>query len=129
MIMPMMTVTLPIYRKKYRAMQSETNLSKTATEQAYKATANSLQAEYYDAIQLYQDAERRIKLYEHQSVLAKKSLDIITASFSASGADLTDILRIRQQTLDFEFKQVEAVVDFNTAIAWLKRLGNLEMQN
>ena len=42
--------------------------------------------------------------------------------FETSGSALTDILRIRQQTLDYEYKQVEAVVDFNTAIAWLHRL-------
>jgi hypothetical protein len=49
-------------------------------------------------------------------------------SFSASGAGLTDILKIRQQTLDYELKQVEAVVDYNTSIAWLKRLGNIEIK-
>jgi hypothetical protein len=43
-------------------------------------------------------------------------------SFSTSASGLTDILRIRQQVLDYEFKQVEAVSDYNTAIAWLERL-------
>jgi outer membrane protein TolC len=122
MIMPMVAVTLPIYRKKYKAMQNEADLMKTATEQGYKATANSLQTEYYEASQLYQDAQRRIKQYENQSLLAKKSLDIMIKSFSASGAGLTDILRIRQQMLDYQFKQIESLVEYNTAIAWLKRL-------
>ncbi len=122
MVMPMVTVTLPIYRKKYKAMQNEADLLKTATEQGYKATANSLQTEYYEALQLYQDAQRRVKLYESQSQLAKKTLDITIKSFSASGSGLTDILRIRQQLLDYQLKQVEAVTDYNTAIAWLKRL-------
>ena len=43
-------------------------------------------------------------------------------SFSSSGSDLTGVLRIRQQTLDYEFKKVEALTDYNTAIAWLNRL-------
>jgi hypothetical protein len=43
-------------------------------------------------------------------------------SFSSSGAILTDILRVRQQTLDYRFKHVEAVADYNTAIARLKQL-------
>jgi outer membrane protein TolC len=128
MIMPMVTVTLPIYRKKYKAMQAEANLMKMATEQGYIATANLLQTEYYEAIQLYQDAQRRMKLYENQSMLAKKSLEIMIKSFSTSGSDLTEILRVRQQVLDYEFKEVEAMVDYNTAIAWLKRLGNLEIK-
>lgn len=122
MVMPMVRVTLPIYRKKYKSMQLEAELSKSATEQNYKATANSLQTEYYEALQFYQDAGRRMRLYESQSQLAKKSLDIMIKSFSASGSGLTDILRIRQQTLDYEFKQVQAMADYNTATAWLKRL-------
>jgi outer membrane protein TolC len=122
MIMPMVTVTLPIYRKKYIAMQTEAELLKTATSQNYQATSNSLQTEYYQAVQLYQDAQRRVKLYENQYQLASKSLDLILKSFSTSSSGLTDVLRVRQQTLDYELKQVEAVADLNTSIAWLKRL-------
>jgi outer membrane protein TolC len=127
MIMPMVTITLPIYRKKYNAMKSETELLKTATSQGYLATSNSLQAEFYEAVQLYQDATRRQKLYADQFQLANKSLSIMLKSFSSSGTGLTDLLRVRQQTLDYEFKQIEAIADCNTAIAWLKRLGNLEI--
>lgn len=122
MVMPMVTVTLPIYRKKYKAMQEEVSLQKSATEQGFQATANALQTEYYDAIQLYQDAQRRMKLYQNQADLANKSLNILMKSFSASGSGLTDLLRIQQQTLDYETRQIEAIADNNTAIAWLKRL-------
>lgn len=122
MIMPMVVVSLPIYRKKYNAMKTEADLLKTATSQNYQATSNSLQTEYYQAMQLYQDAQRRVKLYDNQYQLASKSLDLILKSFSTSSSGLTDVLRVRQQTLDYELKQVEAVADFNTAIAWLKRL-------
>jgi len=128
MIMPMVTVTLPIYRKKYNAMINEAELLKTATSQNYQATANSLQAEYYQAVQLYQDSQRRVKLYDNQFQLASKSLDLMLKSFSVSSSALTDVLRVRQQTLDYELKRVEAVADFNTAIAWLKRLGNLSYE-
>lgn len=122
MIMPMVTVTLPIYRKKYKAMQEEVKFQKVATQQGYQAAANALQTEYYEAIQLYQDARRRMKLYQNQAELANKSLNILMKSFSSSGAGLTDLLRIRQQMLDYETKQIEAISDNNTAIAWIKRL-------
>lgn len=122
MIMPMITVTLPIYRKKYHAMVNEADLLSTATSLNYQATTNSLQVEYYQAVQLYQDAQRRIKLYENQYQLASKSLDLMLKSFSVSTSALTDVLRIRQLTFDYELKQVEAIADFNTATAWLKRL-------
>lgn len=127
MIMPMVVVTLPVYRKKYNAMRDESELLKTASAQNYEATANSLQVEYYQAVQLYQDSKRRIKLYAGQYLLASKSFDLMLKSFSVSTSGLNDVLRIRQQTLDYELKQVDAIADFNIAIAWLKRLGNLEI--
>lgn len=122
MIMPMITVTLPIYRKKYKAMQNEVDLLNSASEQNCILASNSLRTEYYEALQLFQDAQRRIKLYENQSILANKTLNIMIKSFSVSGSGLNDILQIRQQLLNYEFKQVEALTDYNTAISWLKRL-------
>ena len=126
MIMPMLTVTLPIYRKKYNAMQVETKFLKTASEQNYQATANALQSEYYEAMQLYRDAQRRLKLYDNQTQLAQRSLDILIKNFSVSGSGLTDLLRTRQLVLDYQFKQVEAITDYNTAIAWIKRLKSVD---
>ena len=122
MIMPMATLTLPIYRKKYNAMKSETEFLKTANKENYKATANSLHADYYEAIQLFQDAQRRMKLYDSQSKLTKKTLDIMLKSFSTASSSLTDVLRVRQQTLDYDFKQTDAIADYNSAFAWMQRL-------
>jgi outer membrane protein TolC len=122
MIMPMITVTLPVYRKKYNAMQKEAELLGSAADQNYEATANALQNEFYQAVQMYHDAKRRVTLYASQYQLASKSLALILKSFSTSASGLTDVLRIRQQTLDYELLQVQATADLNTSVAWLKRL-------
>jgi outer membrane protein TolC len=122
MIMPMLTVTLPIYRKKYRAMQDETDIIKEVNEQNYKATRNSLQTEYFEALQAFQDAQRRMKLFEKQSLLVQQTLKILIISFSSSGSSLTDILRLQQQLIDYEYKQVEAIVDYNNSISLIIRL-------
>ena len=103
-------------------MQAEADLMKTATAQGIQATSNALQVDYFAAVQEYKDAQRRTALYENQLNLASQSLNILLKSFSASGAGLTDLLRVRQQTLDYGLKQIEAVADFNTAIAKLQRL-------
>lgn len=122
MLMPMVSVTLPVYRKKYRAMREEAELLSKASSENYQAISNSLNTDYYSAVQLYRDAQRRVKLYENQYSLASKSLEIMLKSFSSSSVSLTDVLRVRQQTLDYELKQVEAITDLNTATAWLNRL-------
>jgi outer membrane protein TolC len=122
MIMPMVSVTLPIYRKKYRAMQTEAGLLSTAASQSRQSASNKLQSEYYQALQMYEDAQRRVRLYKSQYQLASRSLDLIMKSFAVSASGLTDVLRVQQQTLDYELKQAEAVADLNTAVAWLNRL-------
>lgn len=122
MVMPMLSFTIPLYRKKYKAMESEAYYAKKAVVQSYSATTNLLQKEYYEALQLHLDSQRRLSLYRKQSTLAKKSLDIMIASFSASNSSLTDILKIRQQLFDYEIKEVEALTDNGTAVAWMHRL-------
>lgn len=122
MIMPMLSVTLPIYRKKYKAMQTESGYLKAASENNYVATANALKIAYLEALQQYHDAKRRIKLYQNQRELTQKSVDILLKSFAASTVGLTEIVQVQQQMLDYEMKEVEAVVDYNKAISQLKRL-------
>jgi outer membrane protein TolC len=78
---------------------------------------------------MFRDAGRRMELYQNQFQLASRSFDLMLKSFSTSSSGLTDVLRIRQQMLDYELRQVEAVADYNTAIAWLNRLmANSQIQ-
>lgn len=122
MIMPMVSVTLPVYRKKYNAMINEAELLRTAAVNSYNAAASNLQTEYYKAVQQYHDAQQRVFLYDNQYQLASKSLDLMIKDFASSSSTLTDLLRVRRQALDYELKQTEARADLNTASALLKRL-------
>jgi outer membrane protein TolC len=122
MVMPMVTVTIPVYRKKYNAMKSETDLLKSSSEQSYRATANSLKVELFSAMLDYQDTSRRVKLYEGQRSLASRSLDLMLKDFSSSASSLTDVLRLRQQIYEHELNLIEASADLNIASAWITRL-------
>jgi outer membrane protein TolC len=122
MIMPMFSITIPVYRKKYNAARNETELLSSAALESYTAEYNSLKAEYAEAIQQYEDAERRIRLYTEQSELAEKSLQLILKSFSVASADLTELLRARQLVQDYGIGMSDATADLNIAIARLKRL-------
>ncbi|MCK7534995.1 MAG: TolC family protein [Marinilabiliales bacterium] len=122
MVMPMVSFTLPIYRKRYNAMKTEADLLRSAAEHNYTSTVNSLKAEFYNAFQLYQDAELRTALYEGQLILAARSLDLLLKAYSTSASSLADVLRMRQQINEYELKLVGSNVDLNTAAAWITRL-------
>jgi cobalt-zinc-cadmium efflux system outer membrane protein len=117
MTMPMVSLTLPIYRKKYKAMRHEAELMRDAATMSAENTTNDLRVSFQQTLQSLYDADRRVKLYTDQAKLADKSVQLLIASFSASSADFVEVLRMQQQLLDYQFKQVEAVVDKNTSIA------------
>lgn len=119
MIMPMISMTLPIYRKKYKAMRHEAEFMRDAATVSAENVTNNLRVNFQETMQNLNDAGRRVKLYTEQAMLANKSVQLLITSFSASGTDFEEVLRMEQQLLDYQFKKVEAVVDKNTSIAQL----------
>ncbi len=125
MTMPMISLTLPIYRKKYKAMRHEAELMRDAATVSAENVTNDLRVNFQETMQNLSDAGRRINLYNEQAMLANKSVQLLTTSFSTGGTDFEEVLRMEQQLLDYQFKKVEAVVDKNTSIARLVYLtGN-----
>jgi outer membrane protein TolC len=122
MIMPMISLSLPIYRKKYNAMQKEAVYLEESSKAGYQDALRSLQIEYLKAVQSYNDAGRRLKLYSAQQDLEMKTFNILIKSYSASGASLSEVLMASGEQRDYEMKLVEAVADYNTSIAMLERL-------
>jgi len=119
MIMPMISVTLPIYRKKYKAMRHEAEFMRDAATVSAENVTNNLRVNFQETMQNLNDAGRRVKLYTEQALLANKSVQLLITSFSANGTDFEEVLRMEQQLIDYQFKKVEAVVDKNTSISQL----------
>lgn len=127
MVMSMVTLTLPIYRRKYKAMQQEADLLKDANKYNLQATANDLQNNYSQAMELFNDSQRRMQLYDNQTELAKQSYSLMLKRLEVSTSGLSDLLRINQQLIDYQSKHLQAVKDYNTSVAWLVRLSGEEV--
>lgn len=124
MLMPMFTMSIPIYRKKNNAMQNEARLMQAAGIQQLKSLKNSLLVEYRSLIQNIDDAQRRIDLYNEQEELARKTTDLLLASFSTTGTNYEEVLRMQYKVLDYGFKYIEAITDYNTSVALAEKLMN-----
>lgn len=124
MFMPMVSLSIPIYRKKYTAMQNEARLMQEAGDQQTIDLKNNLMVQYRQFIQNLDDAERRIALYREQEELAKKSADLLLSGFTTTGNDFEEVLRMQLKVLDYSFYQVEAIVDYNTSVAMAEKLMN-----
>lgn len=125
MVMPMVNFSIPIYRKKYNSMQKEAKLLEESSQQKSNDLKNSLLVQYHQFVEEINDAERRIELYREQLDLAKKTSNLLLAGFSSGSADYEEVLRMQYKVLDYGFKHLEAVADYNIAVAKADRLMNL----
>lgn len=124
MVMPMLNFTIPIYRKKYTAMQNEAKFLRESTLQKSEEMKNMLLVQHRQLLQNYNDAERRIGLYGEQADLANRTANLLLAGFTSTGNDFEEILRIQYKVLEYGLKHIEAVADYNTAVAKAEKLMN-----
>lgn len=122
MLMPMVSLSLPIYRKKYQAVQKEIGWQKTASEQNYQAVLNRMQTDYQDALYQYREAQRRVQLYENQRLLLEKSQQLQLKRFAASTADLAEWQVLNRQLLDLTLKSLNAGIELLNAQAKIRQL-------
>lgn len=122
MLMPMATVTIPLWRKKYTASVRESDFMRQAIVEQKQDVNNQLMVNYEDALKDFKDANRRLKLYQEQTSLANQALNILIVQYSTEGSNFEEVLRMQQQLLDYRLKYLDALVDGNIAVAMMERL-------
>jgi outer membrane protein TolC len=123
MIMPMITMTLPIYRKKITAKIKETELRQEAVRFNKENTLNQLEISWSKAIRDLEDANRKVALYDSQLELAKQNLSLLLTAYATNGQDFEEVLRAQQLILDFEYAKISAITRQYNAIAMLDMLS------
>lgn len=122
MVMPMVSVRIPLWRKKYRAAVEEVDLERAGIEAKSQDTENDLLVSFEESKRDLAQATRRRVLYDRQATLAQQALGILTAAYGAGGEDIEDVLRMQLRLLDFRLNAVQALVDHNVAVAMMERL-------
>ena len=126
MIMPMATITLPIFRKKYQAQQRESKLWWQSSTQNFNNTLNTLTAEYYSYKSQLEDLDRVIKMYDKQTTLAQATFDLIVKEFVSGKSDLTNVIQVQRQLLGYKLKRTDAIADYNTMVAAIQKILAIE---
>ena len=125
LLFPSIGVTIPIYRKKYKAMIKEAQYLQTSEITKKEDKRNTLNTVFESTYKEYSDSERRISLNQKQSEIAKKVLDVLITSYSTNSKDFEEVLRIERQLLGYKLEQQKAIVDKNASVAFVNYLlGN-----
>ncbi|MEC5165536.1 cobalt-zinc-cadmium efflux system outer membrane protein [Flavobacterium sp. PL11] len=122
MIMPMLTVSLPIFRKKYNAAVSEAKLMQESYSFQKEASENKLNGTYYKLVFELEKERDLLKLYEDQVTTLSKSLNLLFSYYSNSNKDFEEVLRMQQELLKYQKMQLSSTSAFYIKLAELDYL-------
>ncbi len=127
MVMPMVSLSLPIYRKKINSRVKEAELLQEATQLEKEKAKNLLAMKWANAYRDWENAERKIKLYSQQKDLTSQNLNLLVTSFSADGEDFEEILRAQQQLLNYQLQEINAINVQHQSLATLEMLSSASL--
>lgn len=122
-IMARAAIQIPLYRKKYKAKEQQARIELHSVQDRQTATQNRLLTQLEGAMRDYYDASRRISLYRNiQIQRTRQAISILTEQYATSATDFEELLRLQRKLLDYELARETALVDQNTAVAFIEYL-------
>ena len=117
------SINVPLWRGKVDAAVRSAHEQRAARESAVHTTANELRADLARARYEFDDASRRVELYERTLVpKAEESLGATLDAYANGAADFGELIDVEQTLLEFQRHLLQAHVDRVNARAWIASL-------
>lgn len=105
--MPMVSLSLPIFRKKHKARIAEAELLSASYEYEKEWALNQLYRERVRLKNEIQQAEIEMELYSEQIRKAERAKELLLNYYSTSGLEFQELLRVQQEELAYRNQQIE----------------------
>lgn len=115
-------ISLPVYRKKYKAMLKESTLMQESNTYQQADKSNALETLLSKTYQEYKDANRRTELFAEQKKRAQKAIAILESQYASSGQNFEEIVRMEKRLLQYSLELEKARTDKQTSIAFINYL-------
>lgn len=118
-VMPMLTMSLPIFRGKYKAAKEEARIMQEAYRDMRQEMANNL-GSAYEMVWFEMEKQRQnLDLYREQIDETGQALNLLFTSYSNNGNDFEEVLRMQQQLLKYQMMQATSLSEYKIAEAKL----------
>jgi outer membrane protein TolC len=121
-LMPMVTLSIPIFRGKYKAAVKEAVLTQEKYLLQKKDRINFLMAEYDMVMFEINQQLQLISLYEDQLKTTNQTLNLLFKDYSNSGKDFEEVLQMQQQLLKYRKLKATALKQYHISVAKLNYL-------
>jgi outer membrane protein TolC len=122
MVMPMMTLSLPIYRKKIASKIKQADFLKNGAMMQQEEMANQLTLQWASAFRDWEESERLLSLYDAQVALVEQQLQVMETTYSSGNLSLSEVIQTQQMLLDYRRKKLNALYQQHQSLAELDAL-------
>ncbi|NEN23820.1 TolC family protein [Cryomorpha ignava] len=116
-LMPMVTMSIPIFRGKYKGAIREAELLQESFELKKQDYSNSLLSSFHKVQFDLKKQTDLIALYRRQVVTTQQTMNLLLSAYANSGNDFEDVLNIQKQLLKYQRTLVNALVQYNISFA------------
>lgn len=124
MLMPMVSVSLPIFRKKYKAMGKEAEFMATAMEQEQQMQKNELRSQYERTQFEIKKSGMLIDLYNRQIKSSEQASSLLISAFGTATGSFDEVLRMNQDIIMLKTQRLNAIRNGVTAQAKMDYLSS-----
>jgi outer membrane protein TolC len=121
-LMPMISMSIPIYRGKYKSAIKEAQYKQSAIANYKANTENNLVSKYEMEFYELDKARQLIDLHKTQISKTKQAISLLETAYSNSGKNFEEILRMQQELLNYQIATASATKSFYIALAKLDYL-------
>ena len=116
-ILPTLSVSIPLYRSKYTSAYRESELMAESYELLKADYVLSLQNDYKQSLFELEQQKNNSLLYKAQIEEAQQILNLLYSEYSNSGKEFEDILDIQQQILQYKNFLAKSLSMYHIALA------------
>ncbi|WP_422358893.1 TolC family protein [Reichenbachiella sp.] len=116
-LMPMVSMSIPIFRSKYRASVKEAQLMQESYQFQKGEYTNKLISNYETMVFELSKQRQMIGLYDQQIVETQQALNLLYTAYGNSGKEFEEVLRMQQQLLKYQKMKATALTKCHTVLA------------
>lgn len=124
MVMPMVSLSIPIFNNKYKSQTRQNELRKQEIQFQKEERLNVLKADLSKAISQQNQARIKFSIQKQNLKQAEDAEEILIKNYETGIIDFNDILDIQELQLKFQTAQIESVTMYYVQSAIINYLSN-----
>src|SRR5690554_1021616 len=112
MVMPMVSISIPIFNKKYKSISRQNKLRYEELDIQKQATQNSFTSALQTAIRSRNAARIRLETQDKNLKDAANATEILFKNYETGTIDFREVLDVQELQLQFQLSRIEAIGDY-----------------